>query len=232
MARLRNRQIQIPGGYQFYVPETRWQPRAGSSFQGIVDALINHRRSQPYLTQQHKWSLDPSTVANEVDAFNAAICERMGWKDYINVQSAEPPTPRFRTLPQTSQNQLTAAAEKAKKVWQGVKSLNDWIDSNTAPVEKELAEKRAAVCAVCPVNGAGGMEQFFTKLAAEVVRKQFERVADRNISTTLDEKLGVCTACLCPLKLVVHVPLKFKLAHMGPETKRDLHPSCWVLHEQ
>lgn len=231
MARLLNRQMQTPSGLTFYQPETRWSPRQGSSFQGIVDALINHRRSQPYLMQQHRWSIDPSQVANEVDAFNAAICERMGWKNYITAPPAEPPTPRFRAISAPAQSQLSAAAEKVKKVWQGVKSLNDWIDSGDSEVSKELSEKRAAVCLQCPMNGTEAAGQLFTKPLSEVVQKQFERLAGRKLSTSLDEKLGVCQACLCPMKLVVHIPLKHKLAHLGDETKKALHASCWVLHE-
>jgi hypothetical protein len=231
MPRLRNRQLSRPGGHTFYQPETKWQPRNGSSFQGIVEALIAHRQSQPYLAKLHKWSTDRATVEDEVDVFNASICERMGWKDYIMTPAQEPPSPRFRALSAPAQSQLSAAAEKVKKVWQGIKSINDWLDSGEPAVASELAESRAAICVACPLNGKGGIDEWFTKPASEVVKKQFERSSEKKLFTSVDDNLGVCQACLCPLKLVVQTPLKFKLAHIGDETKRALHASCWLRTE-
>lgn len=232
MARLKSRERQIPNGFVFYVPETKFRTPRFASFSSIVQSVINHRKANPVLAQKHNWSTDYETVANEVDSFNAAVCERMGWTDYIAAANAGPPAPKFKALSPLDEKQISAVAKKIKKVWQGVKSLNDWIDSQEPAVEPVLSEARAAVCVACPMNGEGGLESWFTKPASDAIRKQFGKLESRKLSTSLDDKLNVCTACLCPLKLLVQTPLKYKLAHMDNETRKSLHPACWVLSEE
>lgn len=232
MSRLKSRQLQIPGGFKWYQPETKFKIDNFSSFQTVVDNVIRNRQGNPFIGQQVGWSTDPTQVANEVDEFNAAICERMGWTTYIMLPSVSQPSPKFKALSPLDQKQISVVAEKVKKVWQGVKSLNDWIESKEPAVEPELAEKRAHVCVACPMNGKGGLEEWFTKPASDAIRNQFAKLSERKLATTLDDQLNVCTACLCPLKLLVQTPLKYKLAHMGQETRNALHSDCWVLAEE
>jgi len=232
MARLTNRQRQIPFGLKFYQPETRFNTRQGS-FQNIVDQVVAMRKANPALVAKHGWSTDWNTVADEVDAFNAAICERMGWTDFISQPGAGvAPAPKFKALSPQSEKQLSAVADKVKKVWQGVRTLNDWIESGEPPVPTEQSQKRAETCAACALNGKGGLEGWFTKPAAEAIKLQIAKLADRKLSTTVDEKLNVCTACLCPLKLKVHTPLGFISPNMGAETRAALDPQCWILAEE
>lgn len=231
MARLNNRQLQIPFGLKFYQPETRFNSRQGS-FNNIVDQVVAMRKANPALAAKHNWNLEWEMVADEVDAFNAAICERMGWNTFINQPGAGvAPTPKFKALSPLAEKQLSAAAEKVKKVWQGVKTLNDWIDSGTPPVAATLSQHRAEVCVACVLNGKGGLEEWFTKPAAAAIKLQISKLASRNLSTTVDDKLNVCTACLCPLKLKVHTPLPFITDHMSPATQSELDPKCWILEE-
>jgi len=232
MAMLKNRQMQVPNGMRFTQPETKWHSTPWSSFDTIVNAVIAHRLGNPALARKHKWATDYESVANEVDRFNAAICESKGWTEFIIPAPTESPPPKFKALSPFAGKQLSAAADKVKKVWQGVRSLNDWMDSKAPAVGGILSQKRAEICIKCPVNGQGGLEEWFTKPASEIIKRQFERASDRNLKTTVDEKLGVCQACLCPLKLLVHVPLEFKLAHMGLETRKALDSRCWILAEE
>jgi hypothetical protein len=232
MSRLKNRQRQIPGGFKFYQPETNFKAPAFASFEVIVNSVIANRLANPFITQKNGWATDREAVLNEVDAFNAAICERMGWTDYISQPSTGAPSPKFKALSPLDQKHLSAVAGKVKKVWQGVKSLNDWIDSGEPAVDRGLAECRAVICVQCPNNGKGGLEEWFTKPASEAIKRQFGKLAERNLVTSVDEQLNVCAACLCPLKLLVHTPLQYKLAHMGDETRKALHPSCWILSEE
>jgi len=232
MARLNNRQLQIPFGFKFYQPETRFNCRMNSSFNSIVDQVIAMRKANPALTAKHGWSVDWNTVADEVDAFNAAICERMNWTQFINQPGAGvPPSPKFKALSPQNEKQLSAVAVKVKKVWQGVKTLNDWIESGEPAVPTELSQKRAETCAACALNGKGGLEEWFTKPAAAAIKLQLGKLADRKLSTTVDNQLNVCTACLCPLKLKVHTPLEFVTAHLEEQTKKELDPKCWILAE-
>ena len=52
---------------------------------------------------------------------------------------SKPPTPK-------EQEQVSVAGHKAAKIWSGVKTLNEWIDSGEPPVVQELASSRAFVC--------------------------------------------------------------------------------------
>lgn len=231
MARLNNRNVQIPFGLKFYQPEIRFNTRQGS-FNNIVDQVVAARKANPAMVAKHNWSVEWGIVADEVDAFNAAICERMGWNNFINQPGAGvAPTPKFKALSPLAEKQLSAAAEKVKKVWQGVKTLNDWIESGTPPVTTEVAEQRAKTCVACTLNGKGGLEAWFTKPAAEAIKLQLSKLASRKLATSVDSQLNVCTACLCPLKLKVHTPLPFITEHLSEKTKAELDPKCWILSE-
>lgn len=235
MARLNNRNRQIPFGLKFYQPETRFNANNAHSFNGLVDQVVAMRRANPALVAKHGWSVDWNVVADEVDAFNAAICERMGWTEFITSAAPTappPPSPKFKALSQVDEKQLSAVARKVKKVWQGVKTLNDWIESNKPAVPPEQSEMRANVCVSCPLNGSGGLEEWFTKPAAAAIKVQFSKLSERKLSTTVDDKLNVCSACLCPLKLKVHTPLEFISPHMSQEVRNALNPACWITAEE
>ena len=221
----------IPFGLKFYQPETRFNANNVHSFNQLVDQVVAMRKANPALTVKHGWSTDWNTVAEEVDTFNANICERMGWTDFITLAPATPPTPKFKALSPLAEKQLSAAAATVKKVWQGVKTLNDWIDLGEPAVATELAQQRAQTCAACALNGKGGLEEWFTKPAAAAIKVQIGKLSDRKLSTPVDDKLNVCTACLCPLKLKVHTPLSFITPNMGEETRRALDPGCWITRE-
>ena len=231
MARLNNRMLQIPFGFKFFQPETRFNAKQGS-FNNIVDQVIAMRKANPALTAKHNWPTDFNAVAEEVDMFNATICERMGWTSFISVPATPAPSPKFKALSPQSEKQLSVAAGTAKKVWQGVRTLNDWFDSGEPAVPADQSEKRAQTCVACPLNGKGSMEQWFVKPAAAAIQVQFAKLSERKLSTTVDDKLNVCTACLCPLRLKVHTPLQFISPHMGDETRRALDPKCWITAEE
>ena len=144
MARLNNRQMQIPNGLTFYVPEMNWRPRAYSSFDGIVDALYHLVLSNPGL--QGKYPVDRNQLTDMVDEFNANICAQMGWEQYIAKPGAGAPIPKAD--PQHQQillQSLRNAAAKAKELVAGAKSLKEWVDSGEAAVPAEQSASRAAI---------------------------------------------------------------------------------------
>ena len=234
MARLKNRQMQIPGGLKFYQPETHWRPYPFASFTQIVQSLIAHRNANPALRDQHGWATEMGAVESEVDEFNANMCEQAGWIDYIQSPIGAAPPPFFPAPSQMDQNKLSAAVGATKKIWAGVRTLNDWLDSGEAAVPASQSAARAAVCAACPNNAVGDLTQWFTKPASEAIRRQLERVKDRKLTTPDDGKLNLCSTCLCPLKLAVHTPISFKLAHLTDAVFAELEkaPNCWVVAER
>ena len=74
---------QIPNGLSFYLAATRWSPRPNSSFQGIVESLYRHLQLNPTVLSQLGWQLDLGFLSDKVDEWNANLCQKMGWKQYI-----------------------------------------------------------------------------------------------------------------------------------------------------
>lgn len=212
---LRNRQRQIPNGYFFYEPQTRWKSSPGS-FDNIVQQIIAHRRANPWLNK----STDGNAVANELDQFSSKLCESMGWTDFII--GGDPPAPFFQPLP---------LGQRLANVAAGGEVLVEFVDSKEQAVRPELAAARAAVCAKCPMNGRGDFLRFFTVPVAAALRKQLERKSDWKLETPHDNELGVCNACDCPMKLKVWIPVKRIREVLKPEIQARLHPDCWIPKE-
>lgn len=229
--RLISRQRSIPYGYRFFQPEINWSAPRGASFHRIVVELIEARKGNPAMLQRHKWSLEYDAVANEVDEYNAAICLNHGWKDFISEPRAIAiPKPQPQHQAQVVQS-LKDAAARAKELVAGAKTLIEWIDSGEGAVQAVEAERRAAICATCPKNEAGDFTTWFTIPAAELIKRQVQRAQERKLSTSQDEKLNLCTACHCPLKLKVHVPLDWikKRLTAGQMERLKQAPNCWII---
>jgi len=235
MIRLISRDKQIPHGFKYLQVETGWSPRRFASFETIVQGLIAHRKGNAALIAKG-YSTDHDTVANEVEAFNVRMAQAMGWTSYLTSEGgAGSPLPPSLASRQTSPGQVAAVAAKVKKIWSGVRSINEWLDGNVPAVPQEQSDKRAAVCAACPKNEQGGFEKWFTVPASTAIKNQIEKAAGRNLKTASDDKLNLCAVCLCPLKLMVHVPLEIKLNHLTAEVEaelREVKPPCWVCTEK
>lgn len=225
MARLKDRNRQIPNGLIFYVPETGWKAPRYPSFDRLVQELIAHRNANAFLRDKHHWATDYATVANEVDAFNAKVCETMGWTDYIvsdGGQTAQVPFP----LPLPPQS-----LSVGKAVVAGGRTLVDWIQDGAQAVPKELAEKRAAQCIACPKHDRGDWTRFFTVPAQDAIRAALNQGREWKLETSKDAELRICSACLCPMRLKVHVPAPTIRAKMPPEAFNELVPECWIKTE-
>jgi hypothetical protein len=236
--RLKSRVHQIPHGFRFVQAEIKWdsvkvlgrQP----SWERLIGALIEARQQNPAQCQKHRWSTDVVTVAEEVDAYNAKLCVDNGWFKYV-LTGAVPvaPVPKGRAPSDSEKKQHAAVAGRIEKIWSGIRTLNEWIDSNDPPVPGDLSAARAARCASCPQNGRGDFTAWFTQPAADTIRRQIQRLAHRKLSTPHDEAIQVCEICLCPLKLKVHTPLKHIEANLKPAVLESLRQvkGCWIVRE-
>jgi hypothetical protein len=217
--RLLDRNRQIPGSLKFYQPQTKWSPPPWSSFSIIVQAVISHRRANPWLGL----TIDQAAVEAEVDAFNANLCAQMGWGAYIQSGEGDPnPNPQLRP---------PSLGSRLQNVAEGGKANVEWIKSKEEAVPSSLSAARAAICAECPQNGKGGLERFFTVPVALAIREIYAIRRGWNLSTPDDDKLGTCEACTCPLKLKCHFPIDIIRKHMTDEAKQKLDPKCWIRHE-
>ncbi len=232
--RLKSREKQIPNGYKFIQPETGYQARRFASFDSIVKSLINHRLGRPDLVEKHGWRTDYDGVAAELEQFNIRVCLQHGWNDYLDgVEVGGGLPPKSRPPSQKEEEQVSAAAGVARKIWAGVQTLNDWIDSGEPAVDQVIADGRALICSRCPKNSSGDLISWFTKPAAGAIKRQFERLEERKLKTEYDSIINVCDVCKCPLKLKVFTPMKFIKGHMSDEVFDDLHSvkDCWIVSE-
>jgi hypothetical protein len=219
MVQLRSRDKFPPGGFRYYQPQTNWAPPAWLSFHDTVVAIMNHRNKNPHQAQQFGWSSDYNKIADELDLFNALIALESGWLDFVMGEGVpEPPKP----LPPRQPQPLSGRAVVA-----GAKSLAEWtIDGEIVP--SEVAEARAAICVQCPVNRPGTLSDWFTEKAANLIQRQFEIRASRELKTRSDEHLGLCDACGCPLKLKVFAPLRVIQKYLSPDVQAKLWEKCWI----
>ena len=128
-------------------------------------------------------------------------------------------------------NALYRVADSAVKAKVGVKTLLEWLGAGGTPVMQIQAVNRASVCAKCPLNEPVRWFQFLKNSIARTIIAH-ERVRHgAQMVTRHDQKLGVCSACGCYLKLKVWVKLHHIADNLDPKTKSKLHPGCWVLKE-
>lgn len=237
MQRLKNPQMQIPNGFFFRQPEINWDSRKVLGLHPSLDvltrALISARAANPHQVGVHKWSLEFPIVRQEVELFQVKICLANRWTKYLTDGGGGAPPPLSKAQSILNVKQLSAAAGKVKKLWAGVRTLNEWLDSEEPPVETALSESRAATCVACPLNGKGDFTAWFTTPAAAAIKRQIERMQQRNISGTLDDKLGICEACLCPNVLKTKTPMKFIKPHLSDEVIQELKvgKDCWIISE-
>ncbi len=213
-----------PGGWQWYSPQTRWSAPTpvASTFDQTVVLIIKHRLANPATTVQYKLATDFNSVAAELDSYTRT---RLGMPAASSPKQMPPPA---QAPALSGAGQLAVVA--VKKIAAGAALLMEWEESGMPAVPSEASQKRADICATCPKNEAGkGLTDYFTGAVSESIRKRFARLFDMKLTTTRDEELKVCSACLCPLRLKVHTPMELILKRLKPEQRAELDPRCWIL---
>lgn len=225
MARLKDRERQIPNGLTFYQSALKWRPPPYSSFDTITRGLISARRANPFLARKNGWSVDYATVANEVDEYNAKICESHHWDQYI-VRDGGPVIPPSRARSNSSLSQSVG------HVAAGVSITMEMFGKEGPIRDRDLALRRAQVCVGCPNNDKGDWTRFFTVPTQAVIRKGLGIIKDLDLTTAVDDQLQVCTVCGCPLKGKVYARLSHILKFMPKADLAKLPDFCWIVREK
>jgi hypothetical protein len=202
------------------------------SFNHCCEQTRALRVANPFLCERHGLSTDMATIEAEVDFFNATRCIAGGWTQFVILDDPASAGAGYTAPPAQKKNRGAAAMGSVKRVAAGIGVVVDLFGPGAKPVEAGLAEKRAAVCVGCPKNDGGDFLAYFTEPIAEKIRLQLEIKNDMQLRTSHDDKLTVCSACDCPLKLKVHVDLAHILKHTSEEVKARLHPMCWITAEE
>lgn len=224
-----------PGGWWYFQPQTQWPKNpqeffSGKTFEQAVASIVAHRAAN----LRFGLSTDEDAVASELDVFT---CVRL--KNDPNYCTGGPSPKAVRPSPGRAVSGLAAGlarsagavVEKARKYATGVGVLLDWLGSGGKTVLKEEAERRASVCAVCPKNVQGGIDSVFTRVAADKIKRQLELRSEMELSTTKDNALNICEACLCVLKCKVWVPIEHVEKKLTDDMRSQLDPSCWIKSE-
>ena len=226
--RLASRNKSPVNGFRFRQLETKWKsweqdPSTLWSFSTLCTVLRNHRLSNP----QFKLETDMGKIMEEVDRANATRMKTIPGAEeyYIEEGGAAIATPKaLRPHPNV--------VAKSDMISAGAKLLSEWKKEGYGTVSQEEANRRADICAVCPKNGDGGFEKFFTIPLSKLITSQVEGFRKMELVTTSDDKLKTCTACLCPLKLKVWCQMPLILKHLQPEAKADLDSACWITESE
>lgn len=111
----------------------------------------------------------------------------------------------------------------------GSRIVAGWIASGGVMVSQEWAERRSDACLKCPMNRRGT----FTGFIGWIALKLAELRARRRVRNRLDAGLKTCSACDCPLKTKVRMPLD-EVAKgidlLGGELAK-FHEACWIRSE-
>jgi hypothetical protein len=230
MPRMRSRTKWPPrndglSGWRFTQPQTQWSLPPNLDFVRARDAIINHRQGNPWLLTEHKLSLDPEQVGNELDSFEAHLMMSEGYLDFIVMDDL----PKIWRPQRVKRPVAAAVVQGAKNTAAGISLVKDWIGDGLTQVEQNVAEDRAVICAGCPVNGDPNFLENLTGAASEELKALMEVRHDMKLSTAMDDQLHTCKACGCALKLKVWTPLKHIVAHLKDDVKSQLDPRCWVL---
>lgn len=225
MSRMKSLTQHPPFSFQFIQVEAGQKEPFVGSFNSVVEKVRALRIANPYLVQKYGWRTDLEGVEFDVEQQNVARCRAHGWSNFILEDNlADPPVPPQKKT-------LLPGVAGAKRVAAGVAVLLDWLGTSGRAVDPLLAERRAAVCATCPKNDGGDWKAYFTGPISEKIRTQLEMRNDLALKTSHDDKLTVCSACDCPLRLKVFVPFEYIAKHISEDTKTRLDPRCWILSE-
>lgn len=224
---LKDRQRPIPNGISVFDASVGYKAPNWASFSQQVQGLQQARIENPGLCARYGLKTDTASCEDFVDSYLARVCFDNSWVEYFSTDrmggagSGEAPFP----VP----NGLGA---RARALVAGARVLIDWIGSGAEAVPGEQSVRRAGGCVACPLNSQEELSAWFTRPVSAAITAALEARKGMKLSTPLDDKLGVCEACQCPMKLKVHVRLEQFLPKMSKEIKGKLDPACWILAEE
>ena len=103
------------------------------------------------------------------------------------------------------------------------------LSGKSAFVTQAEAERRASICADCPMNAT---LQFSCGACMGAVITLLSSILG-NRKTERDNELGACLVCSCSLKAAVHVPIDVQREGLNEEIKQDFEKikHCWKKSE-
>lgn len=220
--KMKNRMQSPPNGWQFTIPQIGVTNNQSWSFDEMLNKYLAIALANPKL----KLPTDRAKAADMLDTQNAMrVLQIKGADTYVTFSGGAPPPKMF--LPRSH----AASVDAGTNIASGMELLADWLGTGKKPVSKLQAEKRAVVCAGCPMNKPGDWKAIFTKPASASIRKLLSLKHDLKLETLHDSQLEICEACLCPLRLKVWCDITLIRSHTSQEQLNQFHEGCWIREE-
>jgi hypothetical protein len=201
-------------------PVSQWD------FALLVTRYREHALANPGLAMP----TDIKTIEDMMDLANALRYLQIPGADMYVTRTGESAPKILAPVPdRQGRGVLASVVGRARNIAAGQRTLSEWWGEGGKPVLRQVANERAKICADCPQNGSGGLLAVFTVEAAAKIQHSFEELNDQKMATPHDERLGVCKACDCPLRLKVWTPMVHILKNMPADQKNKLDPKCWIL---
>jgi len=234
---LKNRQVQVPNGNRFHCPVTNYTANPYDSFNVICTNWAIAIRANMAKAKAAGLPMTMSDIQTRVDEYLSHICRQNGWFQYLQeVAQQQPPFPRSR--PFNGLPPRHTPVQRVANIVVGSKTVVKWLASGAEAMPVELAEKRALVCAGCPVNSKNQpamadkpLSHWFTVPAQAAIQVAVEKAKEMKLSTQFDDRLGVCEACSCPMRLKIWLPFERFYDDMTEQAKNDLDRDCWIRAE-
>ena len=118
--------------------------------------------------------------------------------------------------------------------------LLDWLGEGMEPASRELAIRRAVICAnihdfaPCENNTAANWWQtHISDPIAQVITTalEFKNKTDLSLPFGYEDDLAMCSKCGCCLKLKVWTPIKHIANHTTVEQLSKYPSFCWIRRE-
>lgn len=119
----------------------------------------------------------------------------------------------------------------------GLMLLKDWLGDGGHPVDRVVAEQRAAICTGgnagthCINNVEPNWWNRVKHAVAEVICDQLSLKHKFSIETSKDVSLHMCKVCGCCLKLKVHTPPEHIAKHTTAPMLEQFPDFCWIKRE-
>jgi hypothetical protein len=225
--RLKDRNRPLPNGVSVFDAGTGYRAPQHASFTAQAAGVLQARMGNPDLCQRYGLRTDLVSCEQFVEEYLGRVAFDNGWQDFYTTDREGGAGSGAVPFPVQG-----SAGGRARALVAGARVLIDWIAGGAEAVPVEQANRRASVCAACPLNSKEELTAWFTRPVSAAIQSALEERKGMSLSTPFDDKLGVCAACLCPMGLKVHVELEKFLPKMSQETKARLDPACWILAEE
>lgn len=113
----------------------------------------------------------------------------------------------------------------------GLAIIKDWLGAGGIPVHPLVADRRAKVCASCPLNVSPNWWSRIKHKIADEIKKQIEFKNRIGLKVDCEESIHMCKACGCCNRLSVWTPIIHIAHHTTTEKLAEFDKDCWKRKE-